>query len=56
MTENKNVRMSFVLDEKLKNQVQAHAKNQGMSFSSYMRNLLIRDLEKTRKSDDDKNA
>lgn len=45
----KSDRMSFVIDTKLKREVQEFAKSQGMSFSSYIRSLLIKDLNHAKK-------
>lgn len=42
---NEMTRVSFVVSQDLKNKIQNYAKSRGMSFSSYARSILIKDME-----------
>lgn len=40
------VRISFATTEELQKKVKEHAESRGLSMSSYLRSLIINDLEK----------
>lgn len=43
---NEDVRVSLLMPKDLKEEVEKKAKNMGLSFSSYIRMVLIKDIKK----------